>query len=372
MRIRFAIAAAALAAVPALAQPPRAPRETVTASTAGGKKVVIEYGRPPLNGRKIDELLNQLPAHRVWRAGVNQATTFATESDLTIGDKRVPAGTYTMYIHIPASGDWSLILNRDAGNASWPRLDDYDQYIAQEVVRAPMKRVAAAEPMERFLIGMAPFASGSSSITFTWGDTSYTVPVREAAAGGQAAAASQAPAAASRPPRAPRETVTALVGGKKVEIDYGRPRLLSRSLSDLLGKLPPDRIWRAGENQVTTLTTEGDLMIGTTRVPAGKYSVYVFAPESGQWSLVLNRDPGIELIKIFPQAPPAVANALWPRLDGYGKITATEVVRAPMRAAAPGAAVDPFTITLKPAGAGATLGLAWADRGWAIDLQPAK
>src|SRR2546422_806740 len=60
----------------------------------------------------------------------------------------------------------------------------------------------------------------------------------------------------------PRGTASATVGGKKVTIDYGRPALKGRSIDELLKQLPEDRMWRAGENQVTTLTTEGDITIG--------------------------------------------------------------------------------------------------------------
>src|SRR5688500_3336888 len=73
--------------------------------------------------------------------------------------------------------------------------------------------------------------------------------------------------------REPRGSATATLNGKKVTIDYGRPALKGRQAAELLKQLPPDRIWRAGENDVTMLTTETDLMIGSTRVPAGKYSV---------------------------------------------------------------------------------------------------
>src|SRR5687768_15025359 len=110
-------------------------------------------------------------------------------------------------------------------------------------------------------------------------------------------------AVARRQERAPRETVTALLNGKKVAVEYGRPALAGRKMSDLLGQLPADRIWRAGVDQATTLTTETDLMIGGKRVPAGKYTVYVHAPATGDYSLVLNSDPGIALKKIFPAAP---------------------------------------------------------------------
>src|SRR5262245_21121406 len=72
-----------------------------------------------------------------------------------------------------------------------------------------------------------------------------------------------------------RGVATATVGGKKVSIDYGRPALKGRAMGELLKQLPPDKIWRAGENEVTMLSSEGDLMIGGKKVAAGKYSVYV-------------------------------------------------------------------------------------------------
>jgi DUF2911 family protein len=166
----------------------------------------------------------------------------------------------------------------------------------------------------------------------------------------------------------PRGNATATVNGKKVTLDYGRPALKGRSMAELLKQLPPDRIWRAGENEVTMLTTEGDLMIGSSRVPAGKYSVYVHAPEKGDWSLVLNKDAGIPLIKLWDKAPPSEANKLWPRLDGYDKAKATEVARVPMRSVAVKAPVDVFTADLSSS----ALTLSWGDKSWAVDVKPAK
>jgi hypothetical protein len=185
---------------------------------------------------------------------------------------------------------------------------------------------------------------------------------------------------AQAPQRVPRETVSANVGGKKVEITYGRPSLKGRSFAELAKALPEDKIWRAGENEVTTLKTEGDLTVGTRRVPAGSYSVYVHVPEQGDWSLVLNSDPGIEVGKLLQilrpgsqPLPPERASRVWPRLDGYTKnIADKEVARAAMKANPAGAAVDPFTITLVEGKAGATLTMAWTDKSYGIELKPAK
>jgi hypothetical protein len=188
-------------------------------------------------------------------------------------------------------------------------------------------------------------------------------------AGVVAAAAVQAQA--DKP--AQRETATAAFGAKKVAIEYGRPALRGRTVDALTAQLPPDRIWRAGENQVTTLTTDADLMIGDQRVPAGKYSLYVHAPAQGNWALVVNSDPGVPLKQIYAAAPPEVANALWPRLDGYEKIKGKEVVRVALTPANPSAPAERFTIRLEPAKDGASkLTLLWGEKGWSTMVKPAS
>jgi hypothetical protein len=180
-------------------------------------------------------------------------------------------------------------------------------------------------------------------------------------------------AAAAQQEKAQRETQQVAFDGKKVAVEYGRPALRGRTLDELTAKLGADRIWRAGENQVTTLVTDTDLMIGGQRVPAGKYSVYVHAPAQGAWSLVVNSNPGIKLKEIYAAAPPEVADALWPRLDGYEKIKANEVARIPLTAANPSAPVERFQIRLDPPKAGAaTLTLAWGDKGWSTTVKPAR
>lgn len=187
-----------------------------------------------------------------------------------------------------------------------------------------------------------------------------------------AAALVAVPALVSAQAPSPRDNPSVSVGGKKVSVEYGKPSLKGRQIKELLSQLPADRIWRAGDNQVTTLTTEGDILVGGKKVAAGKYSLYVHAPESGDWSLVVNSDPGIALKLIYPPAPPAVADALWPRLDGYDKVKDKEVARATLKAGKSAAAAEQFQITLAPAGTGATMTLAWGDQSWSTDIKPAK
>jgi hypothetical protein len=367
--MRMLLTAAALAAaVQAPAQTPspsptpaaerrqeRAPREEVTA-LVNGKKVVVEYGRPALAGRKMGDLLTKLPADRIWRAGVDQATTLTTETDITLGGKPVPAGKYTVYVHAPANGQYSLILNRDPGvplkqifpgappevaDALWPRLDGYDEIKDKEVLRVPLRKGKAAEPMERFLIGLAPARGGASSITLTWGDESWTTEIRAAP-----------PVAAAPQPEPEPETVSTVLDGRRVAVEYRRPVLRGRTMTDLLAQLPPDRMWRAGVHRPTTFTTDGDLVIGGRRVPAGRYTLFVHAPETGAYSLVLNS---------HPDTP-----------ERYALVAETEVLRVPMTRGAAGPSQERFVIGLAPPREGTSaMTLAWGEQRWAIDIRPA-
>jgi hypothetical protein len=162
----------------------------------------------------------------------------------------------------------------------------------------------------------------------------------------------------------PRGKAEATINGKKVVIDYGRPALKGRTLDALMKDLPEDRIWRAGENQVTTLDTQTALSIGGKPVPPGKYSVYVHAPAQGDWALVLNKDAGVPLGDIWAEAPAEMKKELWPRLDGYSSIAKDEVARVPMKKGT-GPAADVFTIALKAD----ALSLSWGDTTWTTTIK---
>jgi hypothetical protein len=171
---------------------------------------------------------------------------------------------------------------------------------------------------------------------------------------------------------APRETATATINGKNVAVEYGRPTLHGRSFDELMKDLPADRMWRTGSEQVTTLTTDTDLLIGGKKVPAGKYSLYVYCPESGDYALAVNRDLGQPLGKIWAEAPDNLKNEPWPRSEYQKEIGDQEVVRAPMKKLAVEQPVDAFTISLQPAHQGATMTLSWGDRSWSLNLEPAS
>jgi hypothetical protein len=180
-------------------------------------------------------------------------------------------------------------------------------------------------------------------------------------------------AASANAQPAPRGKATATVGGKAVTIDYGQAKLGTRKLDELMKTLPADGVWRAGRDQVTTITTEGPITVGGKPLPAGKYSIYVPVGKDGSYSLAINKHLGVPLKTIFAAAKPEVANEPWPILQDYDKnIGKDEVLRVALTAGKTAAPVDPFTIALTPKGTGATLTLSWGDKTFTTELAAGK
>ncbi|MDT4897076.1 MAG: hypothetical protein QOH25_2153 [Acidobacteriota bacterium] len=139
----FALLLFVLCAAPdvsAQAPPPvRLPRPSQKASvmqTIGVTDITITYSRPGVKGRKIwgdapatasatgtatlDDAGSRVPGApivpygHVWRAGANEATTFAVTDDVLIQGQKLAAGTYSLHT-IPGKDEWTIIFNSDAG-----------------------------------------------------------------------------------------------------------------------------------------------------------------------------------------------------------------------------------------------------------------
>lgn len=166
---------------------------------------------------------------------------------------------------------------------------------------------------------------------------------------------------------APRDTATTHVGGKAVVIEYGRPSLKGRSVSDLVSKLGEDRIWRAGSEQVTTLQTEADIKIGGQKVPAGKYTLYLHCPAEGPYSLIVNQSAGQPLGEIWEAAPENLAQEPWPHIN-YAEIRDQEVARIPLSRGSSLEAAELLTFAFQQEGRKAVLQVAWGNELWTADV----
>lgn len=168
-----------------------------------------------------------------------------------------------------------------------------------------------------------------------------------------------------------RDIAKTVIEGKQITIEYGSPALKGRALADLMQKLPVDRIWRAGAGAVTTLTMESDLSLGGKKVPAGKYSLYMYCPVSGGYALVVNSDLGQPLGSIIPNAPPERAKQPYPHFWNYsGDIAGKEVARIALKQTTiPNS--EMLRYGFQPAGKGALLTISWGELAWTVEFQPA-
>ena len=151
-------------AASALAQ--RNPRGTANL-TLKGKTISVEYGRPSLKGRTVDQMLSQLKAGDVWRLGADKSTTFTTVLDLAFGDVTVPAGEYSLWMQKQADNSWKLVFNKQHGQ--WGTQHD----AAQDLVSAPLKQLQAAESVEMVTITLAEAGEGGV-ISIEWGTMKVT------------------------------------------------------------------------------------------------------------------------------------------------------------------------------------------------------
>jgi len=135
-----------------------------------GKTVKIDYSSPRAKGRKI--FGGVVPYGEVWRTGANEATTLVTSTNLNVGGKDVPAGSYTIFT-VPKSDGWTLVISKKTGE--WGT--DYAGE-KEDLVRVPMSVSATSGPVENFTIG---FEAGGRkcSLHMEWENTRAKVEVSE-------------------------------------------------------------------------------------------------------------------------------------------------------------------------------------------------
>lgn len=133
---------------------------------AGGKSITVDYSSPRVKGRKIYGEL--VPFGQVWRTGANEATTFVTDSDLTVGGTAVPAGSYTLFT-IPNKDKWTLVLSKKTGE--WGT-----QYPgpSNDLARIDMKVSALPSAVENFSISFEKSATGGT-MNIDWETTRASI-----------------------------------------------------------------------------------------------------------------------------------------------------------------------------------------------------
>ena len=153
----------------------------------------------------------------------------------------------------------------------------------------------------------------------------------------------------------PHETITVTVDGSDVTIVYGRPYTKdpkSGAPRTSWGELVPfGKVWRAGADEATLLTTKQAFEIGGTTVAAGTYSLFMLPEETGA-KLIINKQTG-----------------QW----GTKYDEKQDLARVDMKKEAADKAVDQFTIKIEPNTAGGgVLKFSWENATYWVALKAKK
>src|SRR5260370_3731903 len=145
-------------------------------------------------------------------------------------------------------------------------------------------------------------------------------------------------AAQGNRPASPGGSSATQVGGKWIEITYGRPIKRGRDLwgsgadyGKTLNSGAP--VWRAGADVSTRLKTETPLVINNKTVAPGEYSLFIDL-KPNNWTLVVSSWPA------QTQYDPKNKQALW---GSFEYTPDKDVVRAPMTLATLPFSVDQLT-----------------------------
>ncbi|GAB1487834.1 DUF2911 domain-containing protein [Opitutaceae bacterium] len=105
---------------------------------------------------------------------------------------------------------------------------------------------------------------------------------------------------AQQAPRPSPPDVTSAVigprGGPRVIIFYGRPQSKDPKSGEIRkiwgGLVPFGKADRLGANEATTLLTSKPMIIGSTTIPAGAYTLYIVPSETGTSKLAFSKNIG--------------------------------------------------------------------------------
>lgn len=137
----------------------------------GLTQIIVDYSCPGVKGRKIWGAL--VPFDKMWRTGANVATKITFSKDVTFVDQPVPAGTYSLF-SIPAkSGEWTIILNKNADQPGTAR--DYKPELDFVRVKVHAK---PAPHRERLAFMFSDFSDDKASLDLEWEKLRVSIPIK--------------------------------------------------------------------------------------------------------------------------------------------------------------------------------------------------
>lgn len=137
-------------------------------ATIGKTHIHISYHSPGTKGRVIWGGL--VPYNAVWVTGAHTATSVNINNPVTIGAKKIEAGTYAVFT-IPGEKEWIFILNK---NYRQHLADNYTE--TEDLVRVPVQP-KEYKMTQRLTYSVTRETDSSGYINIMWDKTKIAVPV---------------------------------------------------------------------------------------------------------------------------------------------------------------------------------------------------
>ncbi len=136
-----------------------------------GESAVVRviYSRPQKKDRDI--FGSKVPYGKVWRTGANEAAEIKFYKSVTIGGKKLKAGTYSLFT-IPGEKEWTVIINSD--------LDYWGAYSYKQendLLRTTVKSKKLEGAVEAFTIQFAGDGGNKAVMKLAWDHTLVEVPI---------------------------------------------------------------------------------------------------------------------------------------------------------------------------------------------------
>jgi len=128
----------------------------------------VIYSRPTKEGRTIYGGL--VPYGQVWRLGANEATELDFFRPVTIGNKKIAPGRYTLYALVNEKS-WTFIVNKETD--IWGSFV-YD--VAKDIVRVEVPVETATQPLEALAMTFVK-NNNNFDLVVAWDNLKATLPI---------------------------------------------------------------------------------------------------------------------------------------------------------------------------------------------------
>ena len=135
----------------------------------GVTKVKIKYSSPGVKGREGKIWGELLPFGVAWRAGANAATKITFKNDVTINDKKVEKGSYSLFITPKKEGKWMFHLNKGSGVFEYMEKGkvNSEKLMKNDVVTV-MADAKDMPSQERLQYSITPLSDSEGMVSMHW------------------------------------------------------------------------------------------------------------------------------------------------------------------------------------------------------------